>query len=107
MNVCNTLSKKKIDFNVSRPCFSYEIIVFYFEAILHKAERTFLSLVSILMSLTDGHFVVIDTVSFKPLDTFSSGSQRKRKNEVLHKYYIKNFKNSCLSQSIKAFTLCT
>ena len=70
MNVCNTFSKKKkqIDgaFSVSRPCLSHETIVFHFGAILHKAERAFLSSVSILKSFANGHLlkVVIVTVSF-------------------------------------------
>ena len=47
-------------FNVSRSCLLHEIIVFHSGAILHKAEITFLSSVSILKSFAKH----IDVVSF-------------------------------------------
>ena len=61
---------------------SHEVIVFYFGAILNKAERTFLSSASTLKSFANGQFlkVVVDTVSFSPSDTFSFGLRRKRNN---------------------------
>ena len=89
MNVCNTFSKKKkkkkerkkkIDFKAEPS--HMQSLYSTLEHYLHKANRTFLSLVSILKSFVNGHFlkVVIDMVSFLPSDIFSSGSLRKRNN---------------------------
>ena len=84
MNVCNTFlgkkKKKKIDFKAEPP--HMQSLYSTLEHYLHKANGTFPSLVSILKSFSNGHFlkVVIDTVSFLPSGIFSSGSLRKRNN---------------------------
>ena len=70
MNVFNTFLKKQISFKVESSCM--QLLYSTLEQYLHKADRTFLSSVSILKSFADGHFlkVIIDTVSFLQLDIF-------------------------------------
>ena len=72
------------------------------EKYLHKAERTFPSLFSILKSSKNGQFLKV-----LPSVIFSSGSHKKRKNQGPPKYYILKLKKYLFLSICKTFTLNT